>query len=212
MRAREEKRSVLGWNKSLVESNLEEAQTYVCLPTSSIIILVLSGKYLFSEIFNKWVPGIGWFSPFSSTRVYTLSIPGLSTSGAKCGCHEISSKLIIFYGVEILFSCVHNILRILPFEWVRLAFVDINGSDKGSCCGFCLGAGGRDVKADRYSLNVGSNQSHDRENSSRRKLPKDYIIPSSKNEGCGIKRMKVIFYWRLCEPIWHEDSKVQQKI
>ena len=38
---------------TLIDSYLEEAQTYVCLTTSSLIILVLSGRYGLNEIFYK---------------------------------------------------------------------------------------------------------------------------------------------------------------
>ena len=62
----------------------------------------------------------------------------ISTSVKQCGCNELLSKLIIFYEVELFFSCVRNVLRVLPFEWAYLTLVGINGIETGYCCGLSL--------------------------------------------------------------------------
>ena len=92
----------------------------------------------------------------------TPSILGCLTSVAQRGCCETSSKLTIFWKVELFFSCVILSLRLVTFEWAHIDFVGINISDKGCCSGFGLRVGGGGVKVDQSSLNVVSTKSHNR--------------------------------------------------
>ena len=102
------------------------------------------------------VPGLGQDFPLSPILFDTLSSLGISNSCAQRGYHEILSKLIIFLKVELFFSCICNLLRALLFEQAHIYFAVINGSDKGSWCGFGLRDGGGGIKLDQYSVNVGS--------------------------------------------------------
>ena len=99
---------------------------------------VLSVRGWFSEIFYKLLPNLGWYFPFSPTWVGTLSSLCLSTSGAQRGFDRAPFKLIMFFKVELLFSWVLSVLRVLPFERANIAFVGRKVSDKGNVCGFCL--------------------------------------------------------------------------
>ena len=119
------------------------------------------------------------FVIFRHMSWYSLSSLGLSISGAQRGFHETLSKLIIFFKEDFTFSCVLNLLLVLPFELSRLYVVGINWGDKGSFCWLCPMVGGGVVKLDQSTVNVGSNKSYYNKNSNGRILPKDYNIPFS---------------------------------
>ena len=80
------------------------------------------------------------------------------------------------FQVDIFFSCVHNIIRVIIFEHTHLYFVEINGNDKGSFCGLHLIFRGGVMGAYISSVNAESSKYHNREKSNIRIFLKEYNV------------------------------------